>query len=186
MSFLREKLKKEELKKTQTVIGVNNVLALPRLEKVVVNAGLARAVVQATSPDEVLKRSAGELALITAQKPVITTAKKSIASFKTRQGMPLGLKVTLRGARMYDFLERLIHIVLPRVRDFRGLDPNGLDGQGNLNIGLKEHTVFPEASADAAHTFGLEITVVLRGGNRDHKLVFLKALGFPFKGLVPH
>ena len=138
-------------------IGEGNPNALPHLEKVVVSSGVGRASVESGQIEQV----ASHLAMITGQKPVITRARKSVASFKLRKGMPIGLKVTLRGVRMYEFLDRLIQVTLPRVRDFRGLDPGAFDPQGNYSIGLSEITVFPEASSvEVAQSHGLQITLV--------------------------
>ena len=133
MMSLKEKLQKEGLKELQKRFGIANVWAVPRIWGVVVNAGLGRMVVQSGKPEDVIARISQELAVITGQKPVPTKAKKAIAAFKTRQGMTLGLKVTLHGQRMYDFLDRLINAALPRTRDFRGLSESCVDGQGNLN-----------------------------------------------------
>lgn len=176
---LKEKINKES-KNIQKLIGVDNVFAIPRLDRVVINIGLGRVVVTAAKPEEIIKRISDEIGVISGQKPVTTLAKKAIASFKTRKGMVIGLKVTLHGHKMYDFLDRFVKMALPRTRDFRGLNESSIDESGNLNIGIKDHTVFPEASADAAHTFGFEFTAVVSGSNKEKSLVFLKALGFPF------
>lgn len=182
MKNLKEKIN-SSLNSIQNQLGAANVWAVPRLEKVVVNAGLGRAVTSSAKAEDVLKKVANELAVITGQKPIETKAKKAIASFKTRLGMTIGLKVTLHGQKMYDFLDRFIKIALPRTRDFRGLKESAIDKNGNLNIGIKDHTIFPEASADAAHTFGFEFTAVVRGSNHKNSLEFFKLLGFPFEGL---
>lgn len=166
----------------QKSIGISNIWALPRIKTVVVNAGIGRLTVQSAKPEDVVKRISSELAAITGQKPITTKAKKSIASFKTREGMPIGLKITLHGQRMYDFLERFINIALPRTRDFRGIGKDCVDKDGNLNIGVRDHTVFPESSSDAAHTFGFQFTVVMASPGRKESLEFFRALGLPFKG----
>lgn len=178
---LKEQAKKGIIKVMQAETKTDNPWALPRLKSIVVNVGLGRALVQSAKPDDILKRVSTELSALTGQKPLVTKAKKSIASFKTREGMVLGLKVTLHGDKMYDFLERFIKIALPRTRDFRGINESCVDAQGNLNIGIKDHTVFSESSADAAHTFSLEFTVVMKSPGRAASLVFFKALGLPFK-----
>jgi large subunit ribosomal protein L5 len=177
---LKEKINKET-KNIQKMLGADNVFAIPRINRVVVNVGLGRAVVSSPKPDDVIKKVAEEISAISGQKPVQTLAKKAIASYKTRIGMPIGIKVTLHGDKMYDFLDRFVKIALPRTRDFRGLNESCVDDAGNLNVGIKDHTVFPEASADAAHTFGFEFTVVMTGSNRKKSLEFFKALGFPFR-----
>ncbi|MEK7174941.1 MAG: 50S ribosomal protein L5 [Patescibacteria group bacterium] len=182
MINLKEKISKD-LKNIQARLGAVNVWAVPRLEKVAVNVGLGRALGASVKAEDFLKKISGELAAITGQRPIETKAKKAIASFKTRVGMPLGLKVTLHGQKMYDFLDRFIRIALPRTRDFRGLKESCVDKNGNLSVGIKDHTIFPEASADAAHTFGFEFTAVVKGSNRGRSLEFFKLLGFPFEGL---
>lgn len=168
-------------KELQSSLKVDNVLALPKIKSVVVNVGLGRAVVQAAKPEDIIKKVSAEITAITGQKPVVTTAKKAIASFKTRIDMPLGLKVTLHGAKMYDFLARVVDVALPRTRDFRGLDEKNVDKNGNLNVGIKDHTIFPEATADASHTFGFEFSVVISDSNKSKSLEFLRKLGFPLK-----
>lgn len=179
---LKDKIQKET-KVLQERLKVANVWALPRINKIVVNAGLGRAVASSAKPEDVVKRVSEELARITGQKPVVTRAKKAIASFKTRIGMPIGLKVTLHGSKMYDFLERFVKVALPRTRDFRGIKESAVDTNGNLNVGIKDHTVFSEASADVAHSFGLEFTTSVLNSNRLKSLEFFKTIGFPFEGL---
>lgn len=179
---LKEKYEKESGKMTKE-FGLKNKMQLPVVEKVVINAGIGK-ILGSTDPgqrDKVLEKISNDLALITGQKPVIRTSKKAISSFRLRKGMPVGLKVTLRGKRMYDFLDRLIHIVLPRVRDFKGIDLNAFDKQGNLNIGFRDQTVFPEVSPEKL-IFGLEATIVVRRvKNRDQAIKFFRMLGFPIK-----
>ncbi|KKS44160.1 50S ribosomal protein L5 [Candidatus Azambacteria bacterium RIFOXYD1_FULL_42_11] len=149
-----------------------------RIEKVVINVGLGRTV----RDEKFLEIVMRDLALITGQKPKTTLAKKSIANFKIRQGMVVGAVVTLRGAKMRDFLSRLVNIALPRTRDFRGLDAKSLDKNGNLTIGVKEHIVFPEISGEEVRNiFGFEITVVVKAKNRDEAIKLYKTLGFPIK-----
>ncbi|MEK7077519.1 MAG: 50S ribosomal protein L5 [Patescibacteria group bacterium] len=180
MLNLKEKII-QEAKPLGLKLGVGNVLALPRFKAVVVNVGLGRAVTSNAKPEEVIKKVSDEIIAITGQKPTATAAKKAIASFKTRQGMTIGLKTTLRGRRMYDFLERFVRVALPRTRDFRGLKISSVDANGNLNVGIKDHTIFPEAAADAAHSFSLEFTAVVAGSNQKNSIEFFKALGFPFE-----
>lgn len=162
----------------QKELGVKNIFALPKIVKVVINVGLGRVIKDEKFLELVLR----DLALISGQKPKTTLAKKSIANFKTRQGMIIGAMVTLRGQRMYDFLNRLIHTALPRTRDFRGLSDTSLDKKGNLTIGIKEHIVFPEVSGEEMkNIFGFEITVVVKAKNKEEALALYKALGFPIK-----
>ena len=171
----------QETKPLQLKLGIKNSLALPRLKAVVVNVGLGRAVTSNAKPEDVIKKVSEEITTITGQKPVATVAKKAIASFKTREGMAIGVKTTLHGKKMYDFLERFIRIALPRTRDFRGLKISSVDDGGNLNIGIKDHTIFPEAVADAAHSFSIEFTAVVSGSNKKNSLEFFRTLGFPFE-----
>lgn len=162
----------------QKELGIKNVMALPKVEKVVVNSGVGRTI----KDEKLLALITRDLALITGQRPVLTKAKKSIASFKIREELVIGAKVTLRGARMYDFMSRLVNIALPRTRDFKGLTPESLDPKGNLTIGIKEHIVFPETSIeDIRNTFGFEVTIVVRASGKNEALALYKALGFPIK-----
>lgn len=154
-----------------------NPYEVPRLEKIVVNIGLGEAIQNARSLDAATQ----DLATITGQKPVITRAKKSVASFRLREGMPIGAMVTLRGARMYEFLDRLIGTALPRIRDFRGLSPRSFDGRGNYTIGLREQLVFPEIDYDSVDkTRGLEITIVTTARSDEEGRRLLTLLGMPF------
>jgi large subunit ribosomal protein L5 len=166
--------------KVQAELSIANAFAVPRVQKVVVNVGLGRLVSGAAKPDDVIEGIRQDLAQITGQRPIITKARKSIASFKVRKGMPLGVKVTLRGRRMWDFLSRLVNIALPRSRDFRGVSFSGIDEGGSMTVGVREHTVFPEAAA-SPHSMGLEVTVVSSAKSRDEALALFRALGFPFK-----
>lgn len=177
MQTVKDKLNKgaEELKK---VIGTANPMALPHLEKVVVSTGVGKQNKEKGRVDFIASR----LAKITGQKAASRGAKKSIASFKVRQGEPVGLVVTLRGGRMHGFVEKLLHAVIPRIRDFRGYSESSVDEMGNLTIGLKEHTVFPEAAdEDLKDVFGLAITFTTTARNRAEALAFFRAIGFPFK-----
>ena len=173
-----ENYKKKIISTLQKELGVKNVLALPKIEKVVVNIGLGRVL----KDEKFLEIAMQDLALITGQKPKTTLAKKSIADFKIREGMIIGAAVTLRGQRMYDFISRLINIALPRTRDFRGINVKSLDKNNNLTIGVKEHIVFPEIKGEEIRNiFGFEITVVVRAKNKEEAIALYKAMGFPIK-----
>ena len=155
-----------------------NVMQVPKVEKVVINMGIGEAV----NDRKKVENAANDLALIAGQRPVITRARKSIASFKVREGMALGAKVTLRGVRMYEFLDRLTTIALPRVKDFRGLNPKSFDGRGNFSMGLKEHIVFPEIDYDKVdEIWGMDIIVVTSAKNDDEAQALLRQLNFPFR-----
>ncbi|RJQ14603.1 50S ribosomal protein L5 [Candidatus Parcubacteria bacterium] len=178
MKHLLKKYREEVLPKLKGEFGVSSVMALPRIVKVIVNTGVGRVV----KDEKLLEQIQQDMSLIVGQKTIATKAKKSIASFKTRQGMTIGYKATLRGKRMYDFLDRLISIALPRTRDFRGIDEKSIDKSGNLTLGVKEHIVFPEVSTEhVRNIFGLEITVVTDAKNRQEALALYKSLGFPLK-----
>ena len=158
-------------------LGRKNVLALPKLQKIVVNMGVG----EATAEKKHLDEAVDALSQITGQKPLIAKARKSVAGFKLREGMPIGAKVTLRGARMYEFLDRLISLALPRVRDFRGLNPNGFDGRGNYSLGLQEQLVFPELNPDKFHRVqGMNVTIVTSTDSNDEARELLKSFGMPF------
>ena len=158
--------------------GYKNVMQVPQLDKVVLNMGIG----QAVADSKKVQSAAADLALIAGQKPVITKARKSIATFKLREGMPIGVKVTLRKDRMYEFLDRLVNIALPRVRDFRGLDAKSFDGRGNYSMGLKEHIVFPEIDYDKVEdVLGMDIVICTTASNDDEARALLKGLNFPFR-----
>lgn len=182
---LKEQYQKEVIPAMKKQFGLDNDLAVPRIIKVAVNTGVGRLMTttsQGKSRDELLTEIKKDFSIITGQWPVERKAKKSVAAFKTRQGMTIGLSATLRGQRMYDFLERLIKIVLPRVRDFRGLSPEAFDERGNLNVGIKEMMVFPEVPPTSSkHLFGLEITIVTATKKKEQSVEMFKLLGFPFK-----
>lgn len=164
--------------KVASAFGIKNNMAVPRLIKVVVNVGLTAQNRDPKMPEV----AASVLARITGQKPVPTLAKKSIANFKIRQGMVVGYMVTLRGGRMYDFMERLIRLTLPRVRDFRGIPESGVDKNGNLSIGFREYVAFPEIRSDEVEKLhGLEVTMVTTARNREKGLVLFREMGFPFR-----
>lgn len=169
----------EELKKE---LEVSNMYALPHIEKVVVNTGMGRMSQQASFKDKLLPEILKELGIITGQKPAVRSAKKSIAGFKLREGQVIGAQVTLRGKRMNDFLERMIKIVLPRLRDFKGISLKNVDQKGNLNIGFRDQVVFPEIHQDTSTVdFGLQVTVVTKAKTRDHAIVLYRKFGVPFK-----
>ena len=158
--------------------GYKNVMQTPKLDKIVLNMGIGEAV----SDTKKVKAAAADLEKIAGQKAVITHARKSIAGFKVRENMPLGVKVTLRKARMYEFLDRLVNIALPRVRDFRGLNPKAFDGRGNYAMGIKEHIIFPEISYDQIEqVWGMDIVVCTTAKNDEEALALLKAFNFPFR-----
>ncbi|MDD2696842.1 MAG: 50S ribosomal protein L5 [Candidatus Pacebacteria bacterium] len=184
MQRLTDKYNTEVVPGMMNKFGYKSKMAVPRIEKVVVNTGYGREV--AGKSNEEQKKIAdficGELALICGQKAVKTYAKKAISSFKIREGMAIGAKVTLRGKKMRDFLERLIHLSLPRMRDFKGIPVNSVDKQGNLTIAIKEHIVFPEILPEKAkNIFGLEITVVTTAKKKEEALEFFRLLGFPMQ-----
>ncbi len=163
-------------------IGQKNRLAVPRLEKIIISMGVGRFAVEGGEGKTKMQQAEKELSVIAGQKPVRTKAKKSVANFKVREGMETGLKVTLRGQRMYEFLDRLITLAIPRVKDFRGLDPNGFDKAGNFNFGFTEQTVFPEVNgAEVTFQQGMNITVVTTARNADHGRELLKHFGMPFR-----
>jgi large subunit ribosomal protein L5 len=158
-------------------LGLSNVMQAPRLEKIVINVGFGDAVQDSKKLDKVV----ADLALVAGQKPVITRAKKSIATFKVREGMVMGCKVTLRRERMYEFMDRLVTIAMPRIRDFRGISGKSFDAQGNYAMGIKEHIIFPEIDYDKIDkVFGMDIVLVSSSNRADHTKALLKAFGFPF------
>jgi len=178
MSRLRDRYSKDVAPALAKEFGYTNVMAIPKIEKVVVNMGLG----EATGNAKIVDVGADELARVTGQKPVITRAKKSIAQFKVRKGMPIGAMVTLRGDRMWEFLDRLISIALPRVRDFRGVSPRGFDGRGNYTLGLKDQLLFPEIDymkVDKAR--GMNISVVTTAKTDEESRKLLQLLGMPFR-----
>ncbi len=178
MSRLRDRYTSEVVPALRKEFGYTNVMAIPKLTKVVVNMGLG----EATSNAKIVDVGGDELARITGQKPVTTRAKKSIAQFKVRQGQPIGSMVTLRGGRMYEFLDRLIAIALPRVRDFRGVSPKGFDGRGNYTLGLKDQLIFMEIDylkVDKAR--GMNISVVTTAKTNEEARRLLQLLGMPFR-----
>jgi large subunit ribosomal protein L5 len=178
MSRLRDRYSKEVAPALAKEFGYKNVMAIPKIEKVVVNMGLG----EATGNAKIVDTGADEVMKITGQKPVVTRARKSIAQFKVRKGMPIGTMVTLRGDRMWEFLDRLISIALPRVRDFRGVSPRGFDGRGNYTLGLKDQLLFPEIDymkVDKAR--GMNISVVTTAKTDEESRKLLQLLGMPFR-----
>lgn len=178
MARLRDKYKNEIAPALAKEFGIKNPMAIPRIEKIVVNMGLG----EASANSKILDVATEELKAITGQKPVITKAKKSIAAFKLREGMSIGTMVTLRGARMYEFLDRLISVALPRVRDFRGISPKAFDGRGNYTLGIREQLIFPEIDFNKVDkTRGMNISIVTTAKNDEEARALLKALGMPFR-----
>ena len=178
MSRLRERYEKEVVPALKKEFGYDNVMAVPKIEKVVVNMGLG----EATANVKIIETGADELARITGQKPVVRRAKKSIAAFKVRKGQPVATSVTLRGERMYEFLDRLVSIALPRVRDFRGVSPRGFDGRGNFTLGLKDQLLFPEIDylkVDKAR--GMNVSVVTSAKTDQEARKLLQLIGMPFR-----
>ena len=178
MSRLRERYQKEVAPALKKEFGYTNVMAIPKIEKIVVNMGLG----EATQNAKIVDTGADEVARITGQKPVTTRAKKSIAQFKVRQGMPIGVMVTLRGERMWDFVDRLIAVALPRVRDFRGVSGKGFDGRGNYTLGLKDQLLFPEIDymkVDKAR--GMNVSVVTTAKTDEEARKLLQFIGMPFR-----
>jgi large subunit ribosomal protein L5 len=156
----------------------NNIMQAPRIEKVVINMGLG----EGKENPKILDAAVNDLSIITGQKPIITRARVSVASFKVREGMPIGCKLTLRGVRMYDFLDKLFNIALPRVRDFRGISPHSFDGRGNFTIGIKEQLIFPEIEySQVERVLGMDITIVTSAGTDEEARELLTLMGLPFK-----
>jgi large subunit ribosomal protein L5 len=177
---LRQRYRHEILPRLQRELGLSNPMQVPRLEKIVVNMGIG----DALKDSRMLEAATDDLTTIAGQKPVITKARKSIAGFKLREGMAIGAKVTLRGDRMWEFLDRLIATAIPRIRDFRGLNPRAFDGHGNYTLGLTEQLIFPEIDYDkVAKVRGMDITIVTTAKDDDQGRALLVALGFPFEGM---
>lgn len=177
MSRLKDKYTQEILPQLQEKLGIKNVMQVPKLEKVVINMGLGEAI----QNSKALDAAVSDLTAIAGQKPIVTRAKKSIASFKLREGMPIGCKVTLRGDRMYDFVDKFISITLPRVRDFKGVSPRSFDGRGNYTVGVKEQLIFPEIDYDKIDRLrGLEVSFVTSAQTDEECRELLKLMGMPF------
>jgi large subunit ribosomal protein L5 len=174
---LKEKYLSEVRKKLQDEFQIKNPMAVPKVEKVVLNMGMGEAI----SNSKILDAAVDELATITGQKPVVTRAKKSIAAFKLREGVPIGTMVTLRGEKMYEFLDRLISVALPRVRDFRGVPTKSFDGRGNFTLGIRDHLIFPEIDpVKVDKSKGMNITIVTTAKNDEQARTLLRELGMPF------
>jgi large subunit ribosomal protein L5 len=177
---LKERYRQQVVPRLQQELGFSNPMQVPRVEKVVVNMGVG----DALKDGRMLEAAVDDLTIITGQKPVITKARKSIAGFKLREGQAIGAKVTLRGDRMWEFIDRLVAIAIPRIRDFRGLNPNAFDGHGDYTLGLTEQLIFPEIDYDKVlQVRGMDITVVTTARNDDEGRALLVALGFPFEGI---
>jgi len=177
---LKERFRDELVPALQNELGLENVMQVPRLDKIVVNMGIGDAVKDGRMLDAALE----DLTIITGQKPVVTKARQSIAGFKLREGMPIGAKVTLRGNRMWEFYDRLVSLALPRIRDFRGMSPRSFDGHGNYTMGVTEQLIFPEIDYDkVAQVRGMDITIVTTATSDDEARSLLIALGFPLAGV---
>ncbi|NET56334.1 MAG: 50S ribosomal protein L5 [Symploca sp. SIO2E6] len=173
-SFYQEKI----VPKLKEQFGYQNIHQVPRLVKITVNRGLG----EASQNAKALESSLSEIAIITGQKPVVTRAKKAIAGFKIRQGMPVGVMVTLRSERMYSFLNRLIHLALPRIRDFRGISPRSFDGRGNYSLGIREQLIFPEVDYDSIDQIrGMDIAIITTANTDEEGRALLKEMGMPFR-----
>ncbi len=178
MANLKDRFNKELRPVLQKELDIKNIMAVPKLKKVVINMGVG----EAANDKKHLESALQNLTEISGQKPIITKARQSVASFKIREGWPLGCKVTLRGSKMYDFIERLIMIAIPRERDFRGLNPKSFDGQGNYSFGIKEQIIFPEINYDNIDNIrGMDICINTTANTKDDALALLKVLDFPFK-----
>jgi large subunit ribosomal protein L5 len=179
---LKQRYRDELVPKIQQELGYGNVMQVPRLEKIVVNMGVGDAI----KDGRMLEAALADLTVITGQKPVVTKARKSIAGFKLREGQEIGAKVTLRGDYMWEFLDRLLALALPRIRDFRGLNPDAFDGSGNYTMGVTEQLIFPEVDYDkVSKVRGMDITIVNTARNDDEGRALLIALGFPLVGTTP-
>jgi large subunit ribosomal protein L5 len=178
MANLKQRFNEELVPVLKDKLGLSNVMAVPRLSKVVINMGVG----EAANDKKHLQSALENMTVIAGQKPVTTTARKSVASFKIREGWPLGCKVTLRGEKMYDFIERLINIAIPRERDFRGLNSKSFDGQGNYSFGIKEQIIFPEINYDNIDNIrGMDVCINTTAKNKDEAKALLEVLDFPFK-----
>ena len=178
MMPLKDHYKKFVVKELQDILNLKSPMAAPKIMKVTINMGIGEAV----NDKKLLERALEDLSLISGQKPLITKARKSVANFKIRDGMPIGCKVTLRGDRMYEFLQRLLGIAIPRERDFRGLDVRSFDGRGNYSIGIKEHIIFPEIDYDTVDQLkGMDISITTSASDDKEGETLLRAMKFPFK-----
>ena len=178
MLNMKEQYKQEVIAALQNTFGYKNVMEVPRIEKITLNMGVGEAV----GDKKLIESALADLERLAGQKPVVTKARKSVAGFKIREGWPIGCKVTLRGERMWDFFDRLVHISIPRIRDFRGLNPKSFDGRGNYSMGVREQIIFPEIDYDKVDKIrGLDITITTSARTDDEGRELLKAFGFPFK-----
>ena len=179
MSNLKQVYEKEILAKLQKELGLDNVMEVPRITKITLNMGVG----EASQDRKAIEGALADMTAIAGQKPVVTKARKSVAGFKIREGWPIGVKVTLRKQRMYEFLERLVSVAVPRIRDFRGLNAKSFDGRGNYSMGLKEQIVFPEIDFDKVDKLrGLDITITTTAKTDEHARALLRAFNFPMKG----
>ncbi|MFA5632796.1 MAG: 50S ribosomal protein L5 [Porticoccaceae bacterium] len=179
MARLKQVYKTEIAPKLQKELGIENVMEIPRITKITLNMGVG----EALADKKILENAVSDLTAISGQRPVITKARKSVAGFKIREGWPIGCKVTLRSDRMYEFLERLISIAIPRIRDFRGISPKSFDGRGNFAMGVSEQIIFPEIDYDKVDALrGLDITITTTAKNDDEGRALLRAFNFPLKG----
>lgn len=184
MAMLKERYQKEVIPAMKEKFGYKSNMAVPKIEKALLNSGFGKLVVSKTSGEheKIQKIISDNLAIIAGQRPILTRAKKSISVFKLREGMLIGAKITLRKKRMYDFLDRLINVALPRSRDFRGIDRKSINSEGNLTIGIREHIVFPEVSPEQSpFIFGFEVTIVTNAKTREEAIELFRLLGFPIK-----
>lgn len=178
MTNFKDYYNKEGKSKLGGELKITNIMAVPKVEKIVVNVGVG----EATTSKTVLEKVREQIGLITGQRPIITKARKSISAFRIREGLPIGVKVTLRGSKMYAFLEKLVKIVIPRLRDFRGISEVNLDEHGNLNLGLTEQTIFPEIEYDKVDKIrGLQITIVTNAKTKEQGKKLFEVIGIPFK-----
>lgn len=174
---LKKRYQEEIVPKLKSEFGIENIMAVPRVEKIVLNIGMG----EATQNIKLLDDAVAELAELAGQRPTITRAKKSIAAFKVREGMPIGCRVTLRGNRMWDFLDRLLSMALPRVRDFRGVSAKAFDGRGTYTLGVRDHLIFPDLNANKIErSKGMNVTIVTTAGNDERAYYLLRELGMPF------
>jgi large subunit ribosomal protein L5 len=178
VSRLREKYNQEIIPALKSRFGYKNVMQIPKLEKIVINMGVG----EATADAKAIDAAVNDLTQIAGQKPVVTRAKKSIAAFKVRTGMPVGCKVTLRGERMYEFMDKLINLALPRIRDFRGVSPKAFDGRGNYTLGIREQLIFPEINYDKVDKIrGMDIVIVTTAKTDEEAYELLKLFGMPYR-----
>ena len=178
MSRLQEKYEKELMGELQQKLGLKNPMEVPRISKITLNMGVGGAI----ADKQVLENASADMAKIAGQRPIICNARKSVAAFKIRDGMPIGCKVTLRRERMYEFLDRLVNIAIPRIRDFRGLNPRGFDKQGNYSMGVQEQIIFPEINYDEVDAIrGMDITITTTARNPKEGKALLEMFNFPFK-----